>query len=88
MVFAVGGQRALDEIHKACFTVVIPDGVAVLNEARAPVRWPCRSCSRATPRDRRCRAVPDLHRLIHKPRDAGTLRQAIEHAIDAARPRE
>jgi DNA-binding NtrC family response regulator len=42
MVLRGGGQRALDEIHKACFTVVIPDprmpqvdGVAVLNEARA-----------------------------------------------------
>ena len=34
------------------------------------------------------RALDGIHRLIHKPGDAGTLRQAIEHAIDAARPRE
>lgn len=27
------------------------------------------------------RAVPDLHRLLHKPCDAGTLRPAIEHVI-------
>jgi hypothetical protein len=27
--------------------------------------------------------VPDLYLLIRKPCDAGTLRRAIEHAIDA-----
>lgn len=28
------------------------------------------------------RAVPDLHRLLHKPCDAGTLHPDTEHAIN------
>src|SRR5215475_1301603 len=38
MVFALGGQRGLDEVHKGCFTVVVSDlrmpnvdGVTLLN---------------------------------------------------------
>ena len=96
MVFAVGGQRALDEIHKACFTVVISDfrmpqvdGVAVLNEARASCPMTMQiMLSGDAEAPAMSRAVPDLHLLIHKPVDAGTLRQAIEHAIDVARPCE
>ena len=96
MVFAVGGQRALDEIHKACFTVVISDfrmpqvdGVAVLNEARASCPMTMQiMLSGDAEAPAMSRAVPDLHRLILKPCDAVTLRQAIEHALDVARPCE
>jgi DNA-binding NtrC family response regulator len=92
MVFAVGGQRALDEIQRSCFTVVVSDfrmpqidGVAVLNQARASCPTTVQiMLSGDAEAPAMSRAVPDLHRLIRKPCDGVTLRQAIEHAIDHA----
>lgn len=92
MVFAVGGQRGLEEIHKGCFTVVVSDfrmpqidGVTVLNRARAACPMTVQiMLSGDAEAPLMARAVPDLHLLIRKPCDAGTLRTALEHAIDSA----
>jgi CheY-like chemotaxis protein len=92
MVFVVGGQRALDEIQRSCFTVVVSDfrmpqidGVAVLNQARASCPMTVQiMLSGDAEAPAMSRAVPDLHRLIRKPCDGVTLRQAIEHAIGHA----
>ena len=91
MVFALGGQRGLEEIHTSCFTVIVSDfrmphvdGVTVLNEVRCPstVRIMMSGDAEAAVMSR---AVPALHRLLTKPCDTATLRQAIEQGIDAVR---
>jgi DNA-binding NtrC family response regulator len=93
MVFVVGGQRGLEELHKACFTVVVSDfrmpyvdGVTLLNEAGAtcPTTVPIMLSGDAEA-IAMSRAVPALHQLLTKPCDAATLRDAIERAVDAAR---
>lgn len=92
MVFAVGGQRGLEEIHKGCFTVVVSDfrmpqvdGVAVLRQARVACPMTVQiMLSGDAEAPVMARAVPDLHLLIRKPCDSSTLRTALERAIDAA----
>jgi DNA-binding NtrC family response regulator len=92
MVFALGGQRALEEVQKACFTVVVCDlrmpnldGVKLLNEIGAT----CPSTmqimlSGDAEASAMSQAVPALHLLLTKPCDSATLRDAIERAISAA----
>ncbi|HEY6179615.1 MAG TPA: response regulator [Kofleriaceae bacterium] len=92
MVFALGGERGLDEVHKGCFTVVVSDlrmpnvdGVKLLNAigeaCPATVRIMLSGDAEASTISR---AVPALHCLLTKPCDSATLRHAIERAIDAA----
>lgn len=93
MVFAVGGQSGLAEIHKGCFAVIVSDfrmphidGVALLNEAGVACPGTVQiMLSGDAEAAAMSRAVPALHRLLTKPCDAATLRHAIEQGIDAAR---
>jgi HD-like signal output (HDOD) protein len=92
MVFALGGQLALDEIHKAPFDIVVSDmrmpgidGAMLLNiikdECPATVRI---MLSGHADREAIVRALPALHQLLSKPCDAVTLRGAIERSLDGA----
>lgn len=92
MVFALGGERGLDEVNKGCFTVVVSDlrmpnvdGVKLLNAigeaCPATMRIILSGDAEATAMSR---AVPALHCVLTKPCDSATLRNAIERAIDAA----
>jgi HD-like signal output (HDOD) protein len=92
MVFALGGQLALDEIRKAPFDIVVSDmrmpgvdGAALLNvikdECPATVRI---MLSGHADREAIVRALPALHQLLSKPCDANTLRGAIERSLDGA----
>lgn len=92
MVFALGGERGLDEVHKGCFTVVVSDlrmpnvdGVKLLNAigeaCPATVRIILSGDAEAAAMSQ---AVPALHCVLTKPCDSATLRSAIERAIDAA----
>jgi CheY-like chemotaxis protein len=94
MVFALGGQRGLEEIHTSCFAVIVSDfrmphvdGVAVLNEASATCPTTVRiMLSGDAEAAAMSRAVPELHRLLTKPCDTATLRAAIEQGIAARAP--
>jgi len=90
MVFALGGQLALDEIRKAPFDIVVSDmrmpgidGAVLLNlikdECPATVRI---MLSGHADREAIVRALPALHQLLSKPCDANTLRGAIERSLD------
>jgi HD-like signal output (HDOD) protein len=90
MVFALGGQLALDEIRKAPFDIVVSDmrmpgidGAMLLNlikdECPATVRI---MLSGHADREAIVRALPALHQLLSKPCDANTLRGAIERSLD------
>ncbi|HEY0477842.1 MAG TPA: response regulator [Kofleriaceae bacterium] len=92
MVFALGGQLALDEIRKAPFDIVVSDmrmpgvdGATLLNvvkdECPATVRI---MLSGHADREAIVRALPALHQLLSKPCDANTLRGAIERSLDGA----
>ena len=92
MVFALGGQLALDEIRKASFDIVVSDmrmpgvdGATLLNtvkdECPATVRI---MLSGHADREAIVRALPALHQLLSKPCDAATLRGAIERSLDGA----
>jgi len=92
MVFALGGQLALDEIRKAPFDIVVSDmrmpgidGAMLLNvikdECPATVRI---MLSGHADREAIVRALPALHQLLSKPCDANTLRGAIERSLDGA----
>ena len=92
MVFALGGERGLDEVHKGCFTVVVSDlrmpnvdGVQLLNAigeaCPKTVRIILSGDAEVTAMSQ---AVPELHCVLTKPCDSATLRHAIERAIDAA----
>lgn len=91
MVFALGGQLALDELRKAPFDIVVSDmrmpgidGAMLLNvikdECPATVRI---MLSGHADREAIVRALPALHQLLSKPCDANTLRGAIERSLDA-----
>jgi DNA-binding NtrC family response regulator len=92
MVFAVGGQRGIDEIRNRCFTVVVSDfrmpdvdGIKVLTEAAVACPGVVLiMLSGAAEAEAMSRAVPSLHELIFKPCDTATLRAAIERAVEAA----
>jgi len=90
MVFALGGQLALDEIRKEPFDIVVSDmrmpgvdGAMLLNlvkdECPATVRI---MLSGHADREAIVRALPALHQLLSKPCDANTLRAAIERSLD------
>ncbi|TMQ11377.1 MAG: HDOD domain-containing protein [Deltaproteobacteria bacterium] len=90
MVFALGGQLALDEIRKAPFDIVVSDmrmpgidGAMLLNvvkdECPATVRI---MLSGHADREAIVRALPAMHQLLSKPCDANTLRGAIERSLD------
>jgi HD-like signal output (HDOD) protein/ActR/RegA family two-component response regulator len=90
MVFAPGGQPALDEVRKAPFDIVVSDmrmpgidGAMLLNmikdECPATVRI---MLSGHADREAIVRALPALHQLLSKPCDATTLRGAIERSLD------
>lgn len=92
MVFALGGQVALDEIRKEPFDIVVSDmrmpgvdGAMLLNvikdECPATVRI---MLSGHADREAIVRALPALHQLLSKPCDAATLRGAIERSLDGA----
>jgi HD-like signal output (HDOD) protein len=92
MVFALGGQLALDEIRKSPFDIVVSDmrmpgidGPVLLNvikdEYPATVRI---MLSGHADREAIVRALPALHQLLSKPCDATTLRGAIERSLDGA----
>jgi HD-like signal output (HDOD) protein len=92
MVFALGGQLALDEIAKAPFDIVVSDmrmpgidGPVLLNRIKdqcpATVRI---MLSGHADREAIVRALPALHQLLSKPCDATTLRGAIERSLDGA----
>jgi HD-like signal output (HDOD) protein len=91
MVFAPGGQPALDEVRKAPFDVVVSDmrmpdidGATLLNrikdECPATVRI---MLSGHADREALVRALPAVHQLLSKPCDAATLRGAIERSLDS-----
>ena len=88
MVFALGGQRGLDEARSAPFDVVVSDmgmpgidGVALLNAIKkdrpSTVIMMLSGHADATVLGQ----LPQLHRLLPKPCTAATLRDAIEHSI-------
>lgn len=90
LVFALGGQVALDEIRKAQFDIVVSDmrmpgidGAMLLNvikdECPATVRI---MLSGHADREAIVRALPALHQLLSKPCDATTLRTALERSLD------
>jgi HD-like signal output (HDOD) protein len=92
MVFALGGQVALEEIRKEPFDIVVSDmrmpgvdGAMLLNvikdECPATVRI---MLSGHADREAIVRALPALHQLLSKPCDAATLRGAIERSLDGA----
>lgn len=91
MVFVVGALRALEEIRKGCFTVVVSDfrmpivdGVALLNTIAdacpATVQIMLSGDAEA---QGLAHKVPALHELLAKPCDAATLRGAIERGISS-----
>jgi HD-like signal output (HDOD) protein/CheY-like chemotaxis protein len=92
MVFALGGQLALDEIRKAPFDIVVSDmrmpgidGAVLLNVIKD--EWPATvriMLSGHADREAIVRALPALHQLLSKPCDANTLRSAIERSLDGA----
>jgi HD-like signal output (HDOD) protein len=90
MIFALGGQLALDEIRKEPFDIVVSDmrmpgidGAMLLNlikdECPATVRI---MLSGHADREAIVRALPALHQLLSKPCDANTLRGALERSLD------
>lgn len=93
MVFALGGQRGLDEIRNGCFDVVVSDfrmpgvdGVALLNAIADSCPGTARiMLSGDAEAQVIARAVPTLQELLAKPCDGATLRGAIERGISAAR---
>jgi HD-like signal output (HDOD) protein/ActR/RegA family two-component response regulator len=92
MVFALGGQLALDEIRKTPFDIVVSDmrmpgidGAMLLNVIKD--EWPATvriMLSGHADREAIVRALPALHQLLSKPCDATTLRGAIERSLDGA----
>jgi HD-like signal output (HDOD) protein/ActR/RegA family two-component response regulator len=92
MVFALGGQLALDEIRRTPFDIVVSDmrmpgidGAMLLNVIKD--EWPATvriMLSGHADREAIVRALPALHQLLSKPCDASTLRGAIERSLDGA----
>lgn len=91
MVFALGGQRALDEFRKERFDVVVSDmrmpGVdgatllqAVNDQSPTTVRI---MLTGYADDDALARVRPVLHQLLSKPCSAASLRDAIERNIDS-----
>jgi HD-like signal output (HDOD) protein/CheY-like chemotaxis protein len=90
MVFASGGQAALDAHHKQPFDVVVSDMrmphldgadllAAIKEECPQTVRI---MLSGHANRETIVRALPALHQLISKPCNAGTLRSVLERSLE------
>ena len=90
LVFAPGGQVALDALRKEPFDVVVSDmrmpgidGATLLNtvkdECPATVRI---MLSGHADREAIVRALPAMHQLLSKPCDAATLRGTIERSLE------
>jgi CheY-like chemotaxis protein len=89
---AISGPRALEEVRKGCFAVVVSDfrmpiidGVMLLNTIAAE----CPATvlimlSGDTEAQVAALVVPGLQELVAKPCDAATLRGAIERGIKTA----
>ncbi|HET7501467.1 MAG TPA: response regulator [Kofleriaceae bacterium] len=92
LVFAPGGDVALEEIRKQPFDIVVSDmrmphvdGATLLNvikdECPSTVRI---MLSGQADREAIVRALPALHQLLSKPCDAATLRAALERSLGGA----
>jgi len=90
MTFALGGQLALDEVHKAPFDLVVSDmrmpGIdgatlllAIKDECPSTVRI---LLSGYADQDTIMRVLPAAHQLLIKPCDTRTLRAALEHSLE------
>jgi putative nucleotidyltransferase with HDIG domain len=88
MVFARGGEAALDELSKCAFDVVVSDmrmpgmdGATLLREVQKTYPRTARIVlSGHADRDAVMRTVPVAHQYLSKPSDAGVLRTVIEDA--------
>jgi HD-like signal output (HDOD) protein len=91
MVFAGGGEIALQHLRTRPFDVVVSDmrmpgmdGAALLNLVKDEFPATARiMLSGHAEREAIVRALPALHQLLSKPCDADTLRGAIERGIDS-----
>lgn len=92
MVFALGGERGLEEVQSGCFAVVVSDfrmpavdGVMLLTAIAdaCPMTGLIMLSGDAEAR-LVARTVPALHELLIKPCDTATLRGTIERAIRPA----
>lgn len=90
MVFALGGQAALDELAQAPFDVIVSDmrmpgmdGVALLQRVKDLYPGMARIVlSGHAERDMVVRALPVSHQYLSKPCDADTLRQVVLRACE------
>jgi len=91
MVFAVGGQRALEELRASCFDAVVTDMrmpdidgaallTAVMEECPATARILLTGYSDG---DELARVQPAVDELLSKPCGAKALREAIVRNLDA-----
>ncbi len=96
MVFALGGERALDELRARPVDVVVSDmrmpgidGAALLNIVMVEAPGTARIVlSGHADRDAIVRALPSTHQFLSKPCDPNMLRAAIERCLDAmSKPR-
>jgi HD-like signal output (HDOD) protein/ActR/RegA family two-component response regulator len=86
MVFAVGGEEALEELRRQSFDVVVSDirmpgmdGAALLTRIKADYPHTARIVLTGhADRDAVLRALPVAHQFLSKPCDANALRVAIE----------
>jgi len=91
MVFANSGDKALAEMRKQAFDVVVSDmrmpgidGATLLNVVKDEFPATARiMLSGHAEREAIVRALPALHQLLSKPCDADTLRVAIERGCDS-----
>jgi HD-like signal output (HDOD) protein len=88
MVFAVGGQAALDELDRKPFDVVVSDmrmpgidGVTLLHKVKEKYPAAVRIIlSGHAEREAIVSALPVVHQFLSKPCDAETLRSVVERA--------
>lgn len=93
MVFALGGQAALDELAKRPFDVVVSDmrmpgidGAALLTHVKELYPASARIIlSGHAERDSIVRALPVAHQFLNKPCDATLLRVVVERACELQR---
>lgn len=89
MTFALGGERAISELRKTPFDVVVSDmrmpdvdGAAVLNVARDECPATVRIMLTGYASNESIGSLmPSLHQLLGKPCDAKTLRSALERSL-------
>lgn len=93
MIFALGGQQALDELRKERFDVVVSDmrmpvvdGATLLYAVADESPTTARILLTGYTNDvSLARVQPLLHKLLSKPCSAALLRDAIEQVLDGAR---